>query len=243
MTAGAGDGFNSSRFSFLVLALVLIAVSACVFVPSVAFAQEQKERIGILNRLFGSKKAERVEPKAVVIRPKTKRKKAVRAPVDGDDAPQATVITKRPDAHVVLVIGDFLAGGLAEGLTTAFTQNPNVKIVDRTSGSSGFVRSDFHNWAEKINELITAEKPSAVVVMIGANDRQQMLVDGVRETTRSENWNREYAERASELAKAIACRKIPFLWVGMPPFKSQKMMLDMLAFNEIYRAAATAAGG
>ncbi len=60
---------------------------------------------------------------------------------------------------------------------------------------------------------------------------------------RSENWNREYAERASELAKAIAARKVPFLWVGVPSFKSSKTMLDMLAFNDIYRAAAASAGG
>ena len=143
----------------------------------------------------------------------------------------------------MLVVGDFLGSGLAEGLTTAFTQNPNVRIVDRTSGSSGFVREDFHNWPEKVDELITAERPAAIVVMIGANDRQQMLVDGVRETVRSEGWNKEYAARAAELAKAISARKVPFLWVGMPPFKSSKTMLDMLAFNDIYRAAAASAGG
>ena len=63
----------------------------------------------------------------------------------------------------MLVVGDFLGSGLAEGLTTAFTQNPNVKIVDRTSGSSGFVREDFHNWPEKVDELITASgrRPSS----------------------------------------------------------------------------------
>src|SRR5690606_2405906 len=78
---------------------------------------------------------------------------------------------------------------------------------------------------------------------IGANDRQQMDVEGERETVRSENWNREYAERASRLAKAVTARKVPLLWVGAPPFKSSKMMLDMMAFNDVYRSTATAAGG
>ncbi|MEQ1944752.1 DUF459 domain-containing protein [Mesorhizobium sp. VNQ89] len=242
MTARTGHGFNSSRFAVSVLALAALLAAFSFVSSSTGYAQEQ-ERIGLLNRLFGSKKAEREEPKAQVVKPKTQRKKAPRAPAEGEEAPQVAVVTKHPNAHVVLVVGDFLASGLAEGLTTAFTQNPNVRIVDRSSGSSGFVRSDFHNWAEKVNELITSEKPAAVVVMIGANDRQQMLVDGVRETVRSENWNRQYADRAEELAKAIAARKVPFLWVGTPPFKSQKMMLDMLAFNEMYRTAAVGAGG
>ncbi|MBL8580353.1 MAG: DUF459 domain-containing protein [Mesorhizobium sp.] len=209
---------------------------------STGYAQEQ-ERVGLLNRLFGSRKVERVEPKAPVVKPKTQRKKVSRAPAEGEEAPQVAVITKHPNARVVLVVGDFMASGLAEGLTTAFTQNPNVRIVDRSSGSSGFVRSDFYNWAEKVNELITSERPSAVVVMIGANDRQQMLVEGVNESVRSENWSRQYTDRADELAKAIAARKVPFLWVGTPPFKSQKMMLDMFAFNEMFRTAAVGAGG
>ena len=61
--------------------------------------------------------------------------------------------------------------------------------------------------------------------MIGANDRQQMLVGRRAETVRSENWNKEYAARADALAKAIAAGKVPFLWVGMPAFKSPKTML------------------
>jgi len=246
LTAGTGGGFISSRFAASVLALAALAAAFCFVLPATVFAQEQQERTGLLNRLFGNRPAYRVEdPPAKVVKPAKPRKtKVTRAPQGGADAtPQVTVVTKRPDARTVLVIGDFLASGLAEGLTTAFVQNPNVKIVDRTSGSSGFVREDFHNWAKKADELISAERPAAVIVMIGTNDRQQMLVDGVRETIRSEAWNKEYAARAGELASTVAARKVPLLWVGMPPFKSSKMMLDVLAFNDIYRVAAVSAGG
>ena len=157
-------------------------------------------------------------------------------------APQAPVVVKRLDARVVLVVGDFLGSGLAEGLTTAFSENPGIRIVDRTSGSSGFVRDDFYNWPEKIIELIDTEKPAAIVVMLGTNDRQEMLVGEVEETVRSENWTKEYGARTQALAKAIAEKKVPFLWVGVPAFKSSKMLLDMLAFNDIYRAAASSVG-
>ncbi len=244
MKAEAGHEATSSRMAVLALARAAFATAMCIVAPFEAHAQEQ-ERVGLLNRLFG-RPAYRVEdPPAAVAKPAPARKKQVPRPAspDGAEPPQAAVVTKRPDARVVLVIGDFLASGLAEGLTTAFVQNPDIRIVDRSSGSSGFVRTDFHNWAEKVDQLITADKPAAIVVMIGANDRQQMLVDGVREDVRTENWNKEYAERANELAKAITARKVPLLWVGMPPFKSSKMMLDMLAFNDVYRAAAVSAGG
>ena len=252
MKARTGDGVFSSRYAVLFLALAALARPSSFAAPSL-MPRKQQERPGLLNRLFGSKPADRIEdPPAEVARPRAEpnaqgernqRKKKARVLREGAEPPQVAVVTKRPDARVVLVVGDFLGSGLAEGLTTAFAQNANVRIVDRTSGSSGFVRDDFYNWPEKIDELITAQRPAAIVVMLGSNDRQQMLVDDVRETVRSENWTKEYAARAAALAKAISARKVPFLWVGMPAFKSSKTMLDMLAFNDIYRAAAASAGG
>src|SRR5690606_10715209 len=206
---------------------------------------------GLFERLFGSKPAYRVgDPPAEVAKPRAGRNRAeqtqrkkVRAQRDRAERPPVAAVTKSPEARVVLVVGDFLGSGLAEGLSTAFSENADIRIVDRTSGSSGFVRDDFYDWPAEIDGLITSVRPAAVVVMLGANDRQQMLVDGTREAVRSENWNKEYASRASELAKAISARKVPFLWVGMPSFKSSKTMLDMLAFNVIYRVAAANAGG
>jgi len=136
------------------------------------------------------------------------------------------------------VIGDFLGGGLAEGLTDAYAQSPGVKVSDRTNGSSGFVRSDYFNWPAEIAPLLEAEKPAAVVVMIGSNDRQQMTVDGAREEKRTEPWAKEYETRTMALAKAVRDKNIPLIWVGMPAFKSSSLTSDMLAFNDIYRRVA-----
>ena len=55
-------------------------------------------------------------------------------------------IAKLDTARTVMVVGDFMAGGLAEGLDSAYAQNPDIKIIDRSNGSSGFVRADFHDW-------------------------------------------------------------------------------------------------
>jgi hypothetical protein len=79
--------------------------------------------------------------------------------------------------------------------------------------------------------------------MLGSNDRQQMQVGTVHELPRSEAWTRQYEDRTEALGKAIAARKVPFLWVGVPAFKASRMTSDMLAFNDIYHAAAQDNGG
>jgi hypothetical protein len=235
----------SGRMLALLVAVVIVAAGVAVVVPSVASAQEDVSRPWSLRDLFRSRKSNRVERQEMLAPQETsapkarkKRPRVARPPAE----PETPVVEKASDARTVLVIGDFLGSGLAEGLSEVFAENPRIKVVDRSSGSSGFVRDDFYNWPEKITELIESEKPAAILVMLGANDRQQMRVEGTRVPPRSEKWIAEYRARADALAKAISDRKVPFLWVGVPAFKSPKLLLDMLAFNDIYRAAAEGAG-
>lgn len=144
---------------------------------------------------------------------------------------------------MVLVVGDFLGAGLAEGLKEAYAESPGVRIVDRTNGSSGFVRDDFYNWNAKIVPILEEVEPKIVVVMIGSNDRQQIVVDGERAEPRSEAWTREYKRRVKSFIAAIRQPRLPLVWTGLPPFKSSRMSSDMLAFNDIYKRMVEDAGG
>ncbi|MER8912347.1 DUF459 domain-containing protein [Mesorhizobium sp. M0761] len=228
------------RLPILVLAIVVLATGLAGSFHTPALAQEQPQNRGwSLRDLLFPRRSERIEPPLDIRKAKPKVKKKPRAPIE----PSAPIVEKTPDARVILVIGDFMANGLAEGLETAFADNANVRIVERANGSSGFVRDDVYNWPEQVKSLVETEKPSVVVVMLGSNDRQQMRVNDVREQPRSENWTKEYERRTEALGKALAATKVPYLWVGMPAFKTPKMTSDMLAFNDIYHSAAEKNGG
>jgi hypothetical protein len=228
------------RAPILILALAVLIVTAAGAFHAPAFAQEESRGWSLRDLLF-PRRSERVEPPVEIqnARPKPKKKPKPRPPAE----PETPIVEKTNDARIVLVVGDFLAAGLAEGLDAAFADNPAVRIVTRSNGSSGFVRDDFYNWPAEIKSLIETEKPAVVIVMLGSNDRQQMKVGDVREQPRSENWTKEYERRADALGKAIQNAKVPFLWVGMPAFRVAKMNSDMLAFNDIYRSTAETHGG
>lgn len=227
---------GSRRLPVFVLAIVMLA-AGMAYVP--AMAQEQGWS---LRDLLFPRRSERIQPARKFPPPPGRTKKRA-TPKPAATAPEPPAVDKAPDARVVLVIGDFLAAGLADGLTTAFSENPKVRVVDRSNGSSGFVRDDHYNWPAEVGAVIEAEKPAVVVAMLGSNDRQQMQVGDTRETPRSEAWTKEYEARTDAFGKAIAESKVPFLWVGMPAFKPSKMTTDMLAFNDIYRSAAQKNGG
>jgi uncharacterized protein len=247
------------RLSARMLALAMLVTGFSTAAPFHAMAQDGVYRPWLRGLFYSPRRERRVIRRAVPQRevPGARRNtirrstgKATRKTVSRRSVeraarvaePEVEVVEKLPDAKIVLVVGDFLGSGLAEGLAAAYAENPRVKVVDRSNGSSGFVRDDFFDWPRGIAGMVEAEKPAAIVAMLGSNDRQQMKVAGVRETVRSESWTNEYTLRVTEFGKAAAESKIPFIWVGMPAFKSSKMTSDMLAFNDIYRAAAESVG-
>ncbi len=224
----------------LALALVLPLLAALV---SESAAQEYRPRRNFLQRLFLGN--DYPEPPRQLR--KAKRKKVAKARrskrSNEPEAAEVAEVVKAPDARIVLVVGDFLGSGLAEGLAAAYAQLPSVTVLDRTNGSSGFVREDHFDWPGEIGPMIDETKPAAVVIMLGSNDRQQMRTGTTREEKRTDAWNKEYEARATLFAAAVADKKVPLLWVGMPAFKSASMTSDMLAFNDIYRRVAESASG
>jgi uncharacterized protein len=230
-----------------VVALVLVMLASGFAVLSwPSIAQEQSTRPRSLLDLLFRRGGDDEQPPAVKkkrpVKAKVKqRAKSRRQPVVAVAEPEA--IAKADTARTVMVVGDFMAGGLAQGLDVAYAQNPDIKIIDRSDGSSGFVRSDFHDWPADIKMLLEAEKPAAVVIMMGANDRQQMKIGDTKEPPLSDNWTKEYQVRTDALVSAIKQRGVPFMWVGLPAFKSAKVSSDLIAFNDIYRKSAESAGG
>ena len=219
------------------------AVSASVVVTAMpAGAQERRERKTILELLFGAPKRKEVLPEPEIKKPRTaNRKKKPATAVATKQEPAA--IEKLPDAKVVLVVGDFIAGSLGEGLATAFDATPGIIVERRTNGSSGIVREDYYDWPTSLPALITEIKPALVVVSMGANDRQQMAVAGEKEKFRSEGWMKEYEARVARLATLAHTGGKPLLWIGMPAFQSSAMTADMTTLNNIYRAGVEKAGG
>ncbi|MBS9721024.1 DUF459 domain-containing protein [Tianweitania sp. BSSL-BM11] len=171
--------------------------------------------------------------------PKKQRATPRRVQTPTPAAPAA--LEKASDAKVVLVIGDFMAGGVAEGLSDMFAQDADIRVVNHANGSSGIVRDDFFDWPGEIGGILDQEKPAAVVVMLGSNDRQQMKADGERLEPRSDGWMKEYTRRATSLATAVESRGIPVVWVGMPPFRQTSLTSDMLAYNDVFKAVSVTA--
>jgi hypothetical protein len=97
-------------------------------------------------------------------------------PVDNSQAPKGA--QKKPEATTnIVVLGDANADWLAYGLEDAFSEKPEFGIVRKHRTESGLIRyggRGDQEWPQVAREVIAAEKPKFIVMMIGNNDRQQI---------------------------------------------------------------------
>jgi hypothetical protein len=146
-------------------------------------------------------------------------------------------------SHYVLVVGDSLADQLAQGLADAFVaERPEVAIVKKTRGSSGLVRADFYDWPAQLPGLLEAEKPSAIAVLLGTNDRQVLRDDkGVYEI-RSDRWRELYVLRIEAFVNELKKKGVPVFLVGLPSMRIPRLSADLQYINEILREQAQRLG-
>nr|MBA2402024.1 DUF459 domain-containing protein [Bradyrhizobium sp.] len=87
------------------------------------------------------------------------------APAKRDTAPERNV----------LVLGDAMADWLAYGLEDAYLEQPDMGVIRKHKTVSGLIKyqpkGEPSDWAAAARGILANEKPDAIVVMLGLNDR------------------------------------------------------------------------
>jgi hypothetical protein len=79
-----------------------------------------------------------------------------------------------------------MADWMAYGLELAYADSPEIGILRRHRTNSGLIRTevrsdprgDYPDWPQTARELIAAQKPKFVLMMVGINDRRQLRETG-----------------------------------------------------------------
>ncbi|MBM7050294.1 DUF459 domain-containing protein [Rhizobium lusitanum] len=230
----------------VILTALLAAIIALGCLSTAAEAQERSRR-NLFDMLFGTREPDYPDqpidqpPPRRKVQPRKRPTPPPREPVVQPETPPPA--EKLPDAKTILVVGDFMASGLGTGLEDAFSTSPGVIIQTRGNVASGLVRQDYYNWPQQLTGMMDQLKPAIVIVMLGANDRQQIIGDGLNEKYGTDPWFLAYEERVQQFAKLVTSRHIPLLWVGLPSFGSDQLTASAVKLNQLYQSQATSVGG
>jgi hypothetical protein len=178
--------------------------------------------------------AEAQRPAPVVKR----RVRPARAPTP----PKPAIAKSEPNVQIA-VFGDSLADHLAKGLDDVFEDNADVAVLDRAKGDSGLIRKDVVDWPKVAQDALQGNsKIRYALVMLGANDRQPIREGDETIDPLTDRWRALYHARVDALIKVFTDKKVPLVWVGLPPVQSETLSRDLAAINDIIRDSVTKAG-
>jgi uncharacterized protein len=107
----------------------------------------------------------------------------------------------------VLVLGDGMADWLAYGLEDAYADQPEMGVLRRHKTVSGLIKyqpkGDPADWAAAAKGILATEKPDAIVVMLGLNDRVAMR-EPVVEKSDSKSSDTKKSDKKDAKAKPDA---------------------------------------
>ncbi len=199
-------------------------------------AQPQPQQGFSIRRFFGARDEPPPPARAPVSRPR--RAAPPPAAVAKQEKPKVD-----PSTHVV-VFGDALAGYARQGLDAHFSDDQDVAVVSKVRNDTNLVRTDPADWPNFIKATLDGgQKTSVAIVMLGTNDRQSIRDGEESLEPLSDRWKDLYRQRIDAIAAVLKERKVPFIWIGLPPMKNSKISDDLVAMNEIYKESVQRNGG
>lgn len=148
-----------------------------------------------------------------------------------------TTTTSTPTAVgrcTVLEVGDSLGNDLGWGIAREVGHDRHVRLVQSDKSSSGLTTPWFYNWPAKEETLISQYHPQLVVIMFGANDEQNLRVDGHVVAFASAPWIAAYTKIVTQIATAATKSGAYVLWVGMPIMAPNGYRQNMVLINSVF---------
>ena len=143
----------------------------------------------------------------------------------------------------VLEIGDSLGNDLGWGLARQLGHDPALRLVQADKSSSGLLTPWFYNWPQKEKVLLAQYRPQLVIITFGANDEQNLKVDGHVLAFGSAPWVTAYSDIVSKIASAATKSGAYVLWVGMPIMQPNGYRQGMVIINSVFAQVATSVAG
>jgi len=183
-----------------------------------------------IQRLFGG--GERRAKK----QPKTQKRPRATRPAGAP--PKFEAAPKDPNAGVIVVVGDRMARGVADGLTFLLADKPQIRVERITKDKAGFTGDAPPDWATQVLSKIRGGDVKAVVVMIGQRDLSKTFPGDPPAEFMTEDWLNTYRSKVAALVRVVRQEKKPLVWAGLPPTNNKLINADFTQLNSIFQNAA-----
>ncbi len=138
----------------------------------------------------------------------------------------------------VLQIGDSVGNNLGYGLWNETATTPGLSLILKGKASTGLSNSWYYDWTAHLTDYLHQYRPHLVIISLGANDEQGMIVSGRAQQFPSSAWRAEYLKHVLTIDRLATKAGAQVLWVGMPIMGPSGYSDGMKLLNSIYAEAA-----
>jgi hypothetical protein len=136
----------------------------------------------------------------------------------------------------IAVLGDSLGDGIWGSFYRRLVRDKRYTVFRGAKNSVGFGGETL---IDQIDKALAAGPTDAIVMMIGANDRRGIYVDGnLAAPYKSPQWTETYRKRVDDFMDAAAKRGVPLVWILLPIMREEDASVDAKQINAIIVAAA-----
>jgi hypothetical protein len=136
----------------------------------------------------------------------------------------------------IAVLGDSLGDGIWGSFYRRLVRDKRYTVFRGAKNSVGFGGETL---IDQIDKAFAAGPTDAIVMMIGANDRRGIYVDGnLAAPYKSPQWAETYRHRVDGFMDAAARRGVPLVWILLPVMREDDASVDAKQINAIITAAA-----
>lgn len=144
----------------------------------------------------------------------------------------------KPIERVLLTGDSMMIEGIGPPLERYFKSMEGIEVSRKGQYSTGLCRIDFFDWFEFFEGLLAERKPDLVLITLGANDTQDIVLeDRKRHIVATEGWNGIYGERVARMARLAKAAGARILWVGLPIMGREPYNARVKNLNEVTRQA------
>ena len=117
----------------------------------------------------------------------------------------------------VLIIGDsMMMEGLGPTLHHRLKNRDNLEVYREGKYSSGLSRPDFYDWPTNLIAMLEKYNPDLLVMSMGANDTQDIVINKKRYFIDTKAWEEIYLQRSKDFIALADNGKRHILWVSLP---------------------------
>ncbi len=152
-------------------------------------------------------------------------------------APKPLFATDQPIAY--WYGGDSLSQGFGRSLERLAGDDAKSTVSGKGVISTGLARPDVFDWSATFDLAITHTKINVAVVLLGANDDQDMETANDTVGFSTPAWATEYRRRVAAIMARADQSAVRLLWIGLPPVRQGSLDTKLKVIDGIIRDEAT----